>query len=121
MAYLKGHLYLSKILVDSPNLTCAKNPRTSLNLPFKNHFCQNDLGPRRNDIIILGGPEPDYIIADGKEVTVTSNHFVEGVNSRKIGNTHEYSVLSDDITDIVGRFLLIIYKWTGFNFFGPSI
>ena len=118
--YLHGRRYLTKVLVDSPDETCTENPRTHLNLPVDNYYCQNDLGPRRNEFMILGGPEPDYKTADGRDVSVTSRFAVVGVDLKIIGNTREYIVFSDGITDIVGNALLVVYKWTGFNLFGLS-
>jgi len=45
---------------------------------------------------------------------------IRGVELKIIGNTHEYFILSDGMTDFVGQALLFIYKVTGINPFGLS-
>ncbi len=69
------------------------------------------------DYLILGAHGPLGKMKDGKEYSLIPNDLVFFFKPKKIGNTHEYFVLTDDITERIGTTLLILYKWTGINLF----
>ena len=87
---------------------------------LKKRVCEVELEDKRIDFLAPGGPNPDFKSKDGIDVSMISLRDVHGVRPKKIGNTHEYFVISDEVTDVVGNALLTIYKWTGANLFGLS-
>ena len=82
--------------------------------------CEGEINEHQNDYLTLGGPKPDFKNKNGKDVSFISASKVSGIRLKKIGNTHEYFIFSNEITDIVGNALLTVYKWTGINLFGLS-
>jgi hypothetical protein len=70
--------------------------------------------------LIVSGPVPLYQIDENKSLSRISDLVGNGIKPRKIGNTHEYFLFTDGITDAVGNALLVLYKWTGINLFGLS-
>ena len=109
--------YVSKVLLDSPKETCAEDRRTPLKLPSFNFFCTEDMDRRLYDFVVLGGPEPELKIPDGRNVTFVGDIWVHGFKLRKIGNPQDFFIISEGFTELVGVSLLTVYKWTGFNLF----
>jgi len=86
----------------------------------KKSSCEASLKEKLNYFLILGGPKPEFKDEDGRRASMVSSYEIRGASPRKIGNTHEYFIVTDEITDIIGNALLTVYKWTGINFFGMS-
>ena len=55
---------------------------------------------------------------DGKEYSLIPNDLVFFFKPKKIGNIHDYFVLTNNITERIGTSLLLLYIWTGRNPFG---
>jgi len=85
---------------------------------IEKEICESELKRYRRDFLTLGGIKSKHATKDGQKISLTSILDIEGVVLRRIGNTHEYFVISDEFTDHLGNALLVFYKWTGFNPFG---
>ncbi len=114
--------YMAKVLVPGPpEEACADDGRTTLQLPIGNHYCRAYApGKYTYQFLVLGGPQPEFTGSDGVKISILTDLHVSGIRPKKIGNTREYFFLSDNITEFVGRVLLITYEWTGLNLFGLS-
>ena len=114
--------HLAKVLVAGPPAeACARDGRTVLQLPVRNSYCRKDvLGRYLYQLLVLGGPDPEYKNPDGKDVSLVAEFRVHGVGLRKVGNIRQYFILSEGITDVVGHVLLTVYEWTGLNLFRLS-
>jgi hypothetical protein len=113
-------LYVAKMMLDSPEEACAADSRTILRLPARNRYCFNVDGWYMYKYLALIGPHQGKKYRDLNGFTPLSILNIRGVELKKIGNTHEYFVLSDGLTDIVGHAMLFVYKITGINLFGLS-
>ncbi len=80
--------------------------------------CEIELQGYSNDLLTIGGPDSKFKSKSGEKISLTSYANINGVKLRRIGNTHEYFVFTDELTDYFGNALLVFYKWTGFNLFG---
>jgi len=114
--------YMARVLVPGPpEEACAGDGRTTLQLPIGNSFCEKYVRDKYlYHFLVSGGPQPEFTISDGAKVSMITDSQVSGVRPKKIGNTREYFILSDNITEFVGRVLLITYELTGLNLFGLS-
>jgi len=115
-----GSLYVAKLMLDSPEDACATDSRTILHLPVRNRYCFNVEGLYMAKYLALIGPHQREKYREVNEYTLLGLHNIRGVELKKIGNTHEYFVLSDGLTDFVGHALLFVFKITGVNLFGLS-
>jgi hypothetical protein len=108
--------YLAKMLVVSPKAACGADGRTEWLLPEGNEFC-HELWENKYyfDYLVQGGPKPDFRGPEGEPVTMVEFYMPQAYRVRKIGTTHRHTILTDQIMDVVGNSLLIIYKWTGIN------
>jgi hypothetical protein len=113
-----GNFHLSKVVAGPPGEACAKDDRTILRLPVDNFYCFNINGKYVFEYIVLLGPHPVINNREVNEFTMVNKIDIVGVELKKIGNTHEYFVLSDGVTDSIGKSLLTIYQLTGVNLFG---
>ncbi len=122
------HPYIAKILIDAQEKMCTQSIRDPLYipsdqilfLPSDDMFCTKISGHFSNQYIVHGGTSPNIETPRGERFSSISNINVYGFRPRKIGNTREIFILSDAITDVVARSLLVIYKWTGADFLGLS-
>ena len=135
----------TRVLVDPVVQACAEDDRTELRLPRNNMFCHRFLVRQGKDMtghiestVSRAGRvyfyDYEYLVAGRvghtaffpwnhahpRKISMVSKYDVMGVQPKKIGNIREYFVLTDDLSDLFGRGLLAIYKWTGINLFGLS-
>ena len=108
----------TKILAGPPDAVCETDGSVPPYLPKGSWFCRKP----SNEIytfhyLIRSDVAPGF--KSGNYIMIP-NIAVDGINPRKIGNTHEYFVLTDGVTEVVGNSLLFFYKWTGINLFGYS-
>ena len=135
----------TRVLVDPVVQACAEDDRTELRLPINNMFCHRYLTPQGRGL--SGGIAStvsrtgriyiyyyEYLVAGRvghtvffpwnhalpRKISMVSKYDVIGVRPRKVGNIREYFIFTNDLSDLFGRGLLIIYKWTGINLFGLS-
>jgi hypothetical protein len=123
------YLYVAELLIPgSPEEACSEDGIATRLFPAGNRFCRkillNDyayyvvaLGGHAPEHTTVGGPAPELTTVDGRKVTIYTNSQVFGVELKKVGNTRQYFVLTDSITDFVGRVLMSIYEVTDVNFF----
>ena len=122
MDYGKTPPYVSRILVDSRQWegACPEDDSNWLAPPRTGPPCPGKEIGEIYDFLIPGGPDPDIKTRFGQEYSLIENGSVQDFRPRKIGNLHDYYILSDGITEFVGRALLGLYKLTGVNLFGLS-
>ncbi len=113
-------IYTSRIMAGPPAKACTNDSRTTLDLPHDNYFCDLTSNSYNYDFLVRGHSRWKYENIAGRNISMISEFLVHGVRPRKIGNLREYFILTDGITDVVGKALLAVYKWTGFNLFGLS-
>jgi hypothetical protein len=110
--------FTTTILAGPPKEACAPDGSVENYLPERSYYCSKILtGDYSDDYLIYGGLYPLVRILGDKPMSKISESSVDGVRPRKIGNIRDYYFLSDDLTDLMGNFLLGIYKWTGINMF----
>ena len=119
----RGPFYTTKILEGPAKDVCASGRIKAWRLPGDNRFCtkwKNDSGEYVHlyDFLIPGLPKPGYENIRGRDIAMIFRHEAKGVRPRKVGNLREYYLYSDEVTDLVGKALLTVYKWTGLNLFG---
>jgi len=124
------YMYVAELLIaGSPEEACSEDGLATRLFPAGNRFCQKILvNGYLYKVVALGGHAPEYTtIGDppselttvgGRKVTIYTNSQVFGVELKKVGNTRQYFVFTDSITDIVGRALMSIYEVTDVNLFG---
>jgi hypothetical protein len=126
------YLYVAELLIPgSPEEACSEEGIATRLFPAGNIFCQkilgNDylykvvaLGAHAPEHTTIGDPPPELTTVDGRKVTIYTDSQVFGVELKKVGNTRQYFVFTDSITDFIGRVLLSIYEMTDVNLFGLS-
>ena len=114
--------YLSRILETPSGALCKENKKSPKYLPVDKLNCLKD-NPESNSTkyyypyLSLGGPNPTLRTLDGRNITMESNINIHGVRLRKLGNLCAQYVLTNSLTDIFGRVLLLTYTMTGVNLF----
>ncbi len=111
--------YLTTILAGPPKDACKGDERTVVGLPLNNPYCESFSDPRYW-YLVPGGPTPQFPNVGDRGISMVSEDDVDGIRPRKIGNTHQYFLVSEGTTDYVGNALLILFKWTGLNPFDAS-
>ena len=134
--------YTTRILSDPVIEACAEDDRTEFQLPDGNNFCnvkalqsgQEDFGWTYSGI--SNGDRKyfyqyDYLVSGRlrilltepvrfhpAKISMTNKYVIRGVRPVKIADIHEHFVYSEAVTDLVGRGLFYLLKWTGINLFG---
>jgi hypothetical protein len=137
--------YTTRILSDPVTKACAEDDRTEFQLPDGNIFCnikalqlgQEDFGWTYSGI--SNGDRKyfyqyDYLVSGHlnillttpvrfhpRKMSMTNKYVIRGVRPVKIANTHKYHIYSEAVTDLVGRGLFYLLKWTGINLFGEPV
>jgi hypothetical protein len=112
--------WVSRILVESKHtrISCPDDDYNWIEPTKPEELCTRGNACDAYDFLILGGPDPDFNLSDGQAWTLITDISVQDVRPRKIGDLHDYYLLTDGITEIVGNSLLNFYRLTGINLFG---
>ena len=113
-------MFPARVMMVRTNESCLTSIPLDIHTKLDFYHCVDGKRNYRYDFMLLGGPDSQYKTRNNHNVTPQKSSEVVGVNLKKIGNTHEYMILSDPITDVFGNTLLAIYKWTNINLFGYS-
>jgi hypothetical protein len=110
-------LHVSKIMEIRPvsSGACASQGSSKLALPSDTFLCNDQE-------MIMGNQIPDRneetlsadIINDNSKLAAI---VISGINPRKIGNLRNHYLLTNDVTDFLGKALLFVFRWTRINLF----
>ena len=116
------HPYISKILAMPSKDLCEDDGHLKFIQANDKFTClpNSDRSGYFYPHLVWGGLDAKFVGLEGKDVSTVLDGDIHGINPRKIGNIREYNFLSDEITEMIGRFLVAIYEMTGLNLFGPS-
>jgi len=122
MDRVKPHPYISKILAMPSKDLCEDDGHLKFIQANDKFAClpNSDRSGYFYPHLVWGGLDAKFVGLEGKDVSTVLDGDIHGINPRKIGNIREYNFLSDEITEMIGRFLVAIYEMTGLNLFGPS-
>ncbi len=116
----RRHFYPAKVVMVRTREPCLTDFPLDMGAKLDFYSCDNRIRNYFYDFLVEGGPEKTYVTPGGRSLTPLHSFYVEGIHLKKIGNTHDYFFLTEQMTDFVGNALLAIYEWTGINLFRPS-
>jgi len=116
----RRHFYPARVVMARTKEPCLTDFPLDMGAKLDFYSCRDGIRDYLYDFLVEGGPEEKYITPSGRSLTPLAAALVDGIHLRKIGNTHDYFVLTERLTDFVGNVLLTIYRWTGVNLFKLS-
>jgi hypothetical protein len=109
------HYFPARVVMTRISEPCFTDFPLDMHARLDFYFCVDGKRDYFYDFLVVGGPKTEYVTPGGQSVTPLPSGEIEGFNLKKIGNTHKYFILTEEITEFTGNALLAIYKWTGIN------
>jgi hypothetical protein len=117
--YRKRELYVSKPVAGPADEACFSDDLMELQLKSSDPYCKDAYLPMFEDYLVKG-PAVDVVDLHGEGYSMIGRNHYFGRNPKRVGSTHKYFVISNEVSGAVGRVLLTIYAWTGLDFLGLS-
>ena len=112
--YRDKEFYVSHFVAGPTKEACAGDILKNLHLKSSDPYCKDAYLPLSQSHLVKG-PVADVVSEGSEEYSMVGRNNYFGGSPRRVGNTHKYFVISEEITGLIGNALLTIYEWTGLD------